>query len=245
MRVGVILPARDEEPALGATLAELAATAAASDTLRLLKVIVVDNGSRDGTAGAARRAGVRVVCEPRRGYGRACLAGIAALPADTEVVVFCDADGSSDPAELPALLAPIARGQADLVIGTRRPGRVEPGAMTPPQRFGTRLAVSLLGWLHGIRATDLGPFRAIRADALRRLPMRDTGFGWTIEMQIRAARAGLRVVEVPVSWRRRRAGKSKISGTVGGTLGAGAKILWTVLRYRFEKGYRKQDGGRD
>lgn len=231
MRVAVILPALDEEQSIAATLAELPAAGAAAPAARV-EAIVVDNGSRDATAEAARRAGARVVCEPRRGYGRACLAGIAALPPEVEVVAFCDADGSSDPAELPRLLAPIARGEADLVIGVRAPGGVEPGAMTPPQRFGNRLALALLNWLHGIRAADLGPFRALRRSALERLAMSDTGFGWNIEMQIRAARAGLRVVELPVRFRRRRAGRSKISGTMRGSLLAGAKILWIVLRYR-------------
>jgi glycosyltransferase involved in cell wall biosynthesis len=232
VRVAVILPALDEEAAIGATLAELAAARDTESAPEQLDAIVVDNGSRDATAEVARRAGARVIAEPRRGYGSACLAGIAALRSDTEVVVFCDADGSSDPAELPRLLAPVAEGEADLVVGARAPAGVEPGAMTPQQRFGNRLAVTLLGWLHGIRAADLGPFRAIRRDALERLAMRDTGFGWNIEMQIRAARAGLRVTEVPVRFRRRRAGRSKISGTLRGSLLAGMKILWTVLRYR-------------
>lgn len=235
MRVAVILPALDEEEAVAATLAELAAAGNAEGIPGPLEIIVVDNGSRDATAEVARRAGARVVAEPRRGYGSACLAGIAALAAEAEAVVFFDADGSSDPAELPALLAPIARGEGDLVIGVRAPSGVEAGAMTPQQRFGNRLAVTLLRWLHGIPAADLGPFRAIRRQALERLGMRDAGFGWNIEMQIRAARAGLRVVEVPVRFRRRRAGRSKISGTLRGSLLAGMKILWTVLRYRLKR----------
>jgi glycosyltransferase involved in cell wall biosynthesis len=232
VRVAVILPALDEEAAIAATLAELAAAGTPEGIPGPLEIIVVDNGSRDATASIARRAGARVVVEPRRGYGSACLAGIAALPPQADVVVFFDADGSSDPAELPALLAPLVGGEADLVVGARAPSRVEPGAMTPQQRFGNRLAVTLLRGLHGIRAADLGPFRAIRREALERLGMRDAGFGWNIEMQIRAARAGLRVVEVPVRFRRRRAGRSKISGTLRGSLLAGMKILWTVFRYR-------------
>jgi glycosyltransferase involved in cell wall biosynthesis len=232
VRVAVIIPALDEEAALGATLAELAALRPA---LPPMDIVVVDNGSRDRTAEVARAAGARVVSEPRRGYGSACLAGIAALGDGAELVAFCDADGASDPAELPALLDPLVAGEADLAIGARARDRTEPGAMTPQQRFGNWLAARLLRLLYGIRATDLGPFRAIRREALERLGMRDTGFGWTIEMQIRAGRAALRVREVPVRFRRRRAGRSKISGTVRGTIGAGAKIIWTILRYRLGK----------
>jgi len=225
-RVALILPALNEEKALAATLDSLARRP-------LAQVIVVDNGSVDGTAAAARARGVQVVTELRRGYGRACLAGIAALPGDIGVVAFMDADGSDDPADLARLLDPIQRDEAELVIGSRALGQAEPGALTLQQRLGNRLATALLRFLYGARYTDLGPFRAIRREALDRLGMRDTNFGWTVEMQLKAARHHLRVREVPVHYRRRRGGRSKISGTFRGTILAGAKILWTILRYRF------------
>jgi len=225
MRIGVIIPALDEEAALPGTLRELAGQP-------IEQVIVVDNGSTDRTSEVARAFGAEVIREPRRGYGQACLAGIAALAPQIDVVVFVAADGSDDPAALPRLVAPIACDEADLVLGSRVLGHAEPGALTPSQRLGNALATTLLRWIYALRYTDLGPFRAIRRTALDRLAMQDTGFGWTIEMQIKAARGNLRVAEVPVPCRCRRAGQSKISGTVSGTARAGAKILWTVLRYR-------------
>lgn len=226
-RVALILPALDEEESLAPLLAELA-------RYPLAQVIVADNGSRDRTVEVARCQGACVVQEPRRGYGAACLAGIAALRPEVDVVVFMDADGSDDPADLPRLLEPIERGQADLVIGSRVLGQREAGALTPQQRIGNALATVLLRLLFGIRATDLGPFRAIRHSALERLALRDPDFGWTVEMQIRAHRTGLRVVEIPVRYRRRRAGRSKISGTVSGTVRAGLKIIGTILKYRLQ-----------
>ena len=223
--VALILPALDEEQAIGATLDSLAGR-------DLAQLIVVDNGSRDRTAEVARSRGAQVVQEPRRGYGWACLAGIAALMPQIETVVFMDADGSDDPDDLPQILAPIARGEADLVIGSRASGERESGSLSPHQQFGNWLAASLLRVFYGARHTDLGPFRAIRVDALRGLAMTDKNFGWTVEMQIKARRHGLRVIEVPVRYRRRRAGESKVSGTAKGSILAGAKILWTILRYR-------------
>jgi hypothetical protein len=173
---------------------------------------------------------VRLVREPRRGYGSACLAGLAALAlSPPEVVVFLDGDYSDHPEELPGLLEPIQKGY-DLVIGSRTLGRAEQGALLPQARFGNRLACALIRLLYGFRYTDLGPFRAIRWEALQRIAMEDTGFGWTCEMQVKALRRGLRVTEVPVSYRRR-VGVSKITGTVSGTLRAGWKILWTIGRY--------------
>lgn len=223
-RFALIIPALNEEAVIGPTL----------DALRgapLAQLIVVDNGSTDRTAEVARAHGAEVSAEPRRGYGRACLAGMAALRADITVVGFMDGDGSDDPADLPRLLDPISDREADMVLGSRVLGTREAGALTPQQRFGNALATGLLRLIHGGRYTDLGPFRAIRRDALDRLCMCDTNYGWTIEMQIKAARKGLRVKEIPVGYRKRRAGQSKISGTIRGTFSAGAKIIWTILRY--------------
>jgi len=223
-RIALIIPALDEELALATVLDELPRSLFA-------QVIVVDNGSRDSTAAVARAGGARVVSEPRRGYGRACLAGLAALDGAADIVVFMDADASDVPAEAPALLEPILRGEADLIIGSRRLGRAAPAALAWHQRWGNRLVVGLIRLLFGFRYTDLGPFRAIRRASLAQLAMRDTNFGWTAEMQVKAVRRGLRVREVPVSYRPR-LGQSKISGTVSGSLRAGIKILWNVLRLR-------------
>ncbi len=220
-RIVVVIPALDEEQAIG-------------DVVRAIprvvhQVIVADNGSRDRTAERARAAGATVVSEPRRGYGQACLTGIAAA-GGAEVVVFLDGDRSDEPGQLTEIVAPILEGRADLVIGSRSLGRRAPGAQPWHAVLGTRLCVGLMNLLSGSRATDLGPFRAISAQALRRLDMRDRNYGWTVEMQVKAARAGLRVAEVPVDYRPR-VGRSKVSGTVRGTIGAGTKIIATILRY--------------
>lgn len=227
-RIGVLIPAHNEARSIGPVLAEIPAGLAR-------EIVVVDNASTDGTAAVARAAGATVVAEPRPGYGFACLAGLAyyaAQPAGQgpDILVFLDGDHSDYPADMPALLAPLLRGAADLVIGSRALGARERGALLPQQVFGNWLATRLLRLRFGGTHTDLGPFRAIRTAALERLKMQDTTYGWTVEMQIKAARLGLRVAEVPVRYRRR-IGTSKISGTVRGTLGAGYKILWTIYKY--------------
>lgn len=224
--VAVVIPALDEAQALPAVMAAIPRE-------RVREIVVVDNGSRDDTAAVARAAGATVLHEPRRGYGAACLRGLDHLRGNPpQIVVFLDADGSDDPTELPRLVAPIDRDRADLVVGARVPGRGEAGALTPVQRFGNALAVRLIRLLFAVRFSDLGPFRAIRWEALERLAMRDRDYGWTVEMQARAARLGLAAVEVPVSYRRRRGGRSKVSGTVRGAFGAGSKILLTIAKVR-------------
>jgi glycosyltransferase involved in cell wall biosynthesis len=223
MQVAVVIPALNEQDSIQTTLRSLP-----PDLIK--RVIVADNGSTDETARRAAAAGAIVVHEPHRGYGAACLAGIAALPHSVDAVVFMDADGSDDPADLPSLLDPIERDDADMVIGWRDPAKAEPGAVTPQQRFGNWLAVFLIHRLHGHRYSDLGPFRAIRRESLERIGMRDRNYGWTIEMQIKALRYGLRVAEAPVRCRRRRAGRSKVGGSLWGGFAAGCKILWIVAR---------------
>jgi len=216
--IGVIMPTRNEAAALPKVLSAILP--------KVAEVIVVDTASTDGTPEIAASMGARVVSEPRRGYGRACLAGIAALSPAIDTVLFMDADASDRPEDLPRLLAPIIEGGAELVIGARSLD-VEPGALTPQQRFGNALACRLIRLIWGIGYTDLGPFRVIRRAALDRLQMRDETWGWTVEMQVRAARLGLRVREVPVGYWRR-IGHSKISGTLMGTIKAGWKILWVI-----------------
>ena len=220
LRVAVVIPALNEEQAIGRVLESIPAW--------VQQIIVADNGSTDRTAEVARKHGATVVRQSERGYGAACLAGIAALEAP-DIVVFLDADFSDDPQEMARLVEPIARDEADLVIGSRVLGPAERGALTPQQRFGNALACRLIRLIYGARFTDLGPFRAIRYAALQRLQMTDRNFGWTAQMQVRAARLGLRSVEVPVSYRRR-IGRSKISGTVRGVILAGTKIISTIFR---------------
>jgi rSAM/selenodomain-associated transferase 1 len=220
LRVGVVIPAWNEERAIGSVLRAIPPW--------VTEVVVADNGSTDRTAAVARAHGATVVSQPERGYGAACLAGIGALNRP-DIVVFLDADFSDDPEEMNRLVEPIARDEADFVIGSRVLGEPQPGALSPQQRFGNALACGLIRLLHGARFTDLGPFRAIGFDALQRLEMDDRNFGWTVQMQVRAARRGLRTMEVPVRYRPR-VGVSKISGTVRGVVLAGAKILHTIGR---------------
>jgi len=221
--VDAVIPALNEEESLGSVLDSIPRPL-------IRHVVVADNGSTDATATIAGDRGAIVVTEKHRGYGAACLRALDALAQDPpDIVLFLDADGSDDPSEAAAVLAPIVDGRADLVVGSRVLGRSDPGALTPHARFGNALATRLLALLYGARYTDLGPFRAIRYEALLRLRMRDRDFGWTVEMQIKAARQGLRHAEVPVRYRRR-IGRSKISGTLGGSVRAGVKILATVFR---------------
>jgi glycosyltransferase involved in cell wall biosynthesis len=224
MSIAAIVPALDEEATVGDVVAQL--------WRHVRFVIVVDNGSRDDTAAVATAAGAHVIREPNRGYGAACQAGIAALPADADVVLFADADGSDDLDDLATLIAPIREDRADLVIGSRV-RRAVPGALTIPQRVGNWLASRILERLYGAPTTDLGPLRAIRVGALRELGMRDRGFGWTVEMQARAARKSLCVAEVDVAYRPRRGGRSKIAGTIRGSARAGVAILWTLAAVRW------------
>jgi glycosyltransferase involved in cell wall biosynthesis len=222
-RIGVVIPALNEEAAIGRVIADIPAW--------VDEIVVVDNGSKDATVAVAAAAGARVVIENRRGYGSACQTGIAAL-GTTDIVVFVDGDYSDFPAEMAGLVDPITTGSAHLVIGSRVISRAARGALTPHQRFGNWFACRLMTWFFGAHYTDLGPFRAIDRTALESLHMKDTAFGWTIEMQIRALLMGLAVAEVPVSYRAR-IGTSKISGTVVGSLRAGytilATIMWTAL----------------
>lgn len=224
-RIAVIIPALNEEKAIGAVVAGALRAGAG----RIAQCIVVDNGSTDFTAARAFAAGAQIITEPERGYGAACLAGMAALAPGIEIVVFLDGDGSDSPEDFGAITAPLLAGQADLVIGSRLLGTIESGAMTLPQRFGNWLAPLLIRVFWGVRFTDLGPFRAISRRALEGLAMQDRDFGWTVEMQIKAARQGLRCLERPVRYRAR-IGQSKISGTVRGVVLAGTKILYVLLR---------------
>jgi glycosyltransferase involved in cell wall biosynthesis len=217
----LIIPALNEEGSVGSVLK-------AVPPGLFTDVVVVDNGSTDGTAKVAREAAARVIREPRRGYGQACQAGLRSLKNDLEAVAFIGADFSDDPSELTALVREFEAGAWDLVIGSRVLGEAEKGALTPLQRFGNGLATWLIRRLWGVRFTDLGPLRIIRREALDRLALADTDFGWTVEMQAKAAQCGLKATEIPVRYRKRHAGRSKISGTVRGSLRAGWKILWTI-----------------
>ena len=228
----VIIPALNEAAALPRVLKDLHA-------LGIARICVVDNGSTDDTAGVARQHGAEVFAEPLRGYGAACWRGLAALDRTAEWILFCDADGSDDLSELPRFFSAAAEG-AELVLGDRRATVEGRGAMTPPQNFGNALATTLiaLGWHHRYR--DLGPLRLIRRTALDRIAMRDRGFGWTVEMQVRAIEEGLRIAEIPVGYRRRQGGRSKISGTLRGSVQAGSIILLTLGRLWWRRTFRRR-----
>jgi glycosyltransferase involved in cell wall biosynthesis len=227
--VTLIIPALDEEEALPALLGSVPAI--------VDRIVVADNGSRDRTADVARAGGALVVREERRGYGSACLAALRVAP-DSDLFVFLDGDGSDDPREIPSLLLPLTDGNADLVIGSRVLGRPEPGALTPVQVFGNLLTCLLVRLFWRLRYTDLGPFRAITREALERLDMSDPDFGWTIEMQVKAAQKGLVVVELPVSRRTRRGGVSKVTGDLKASFLAGNRILGYVFSAKLEEWLR-------
>lgn len=221
--VRVVLPCLDEEAAIGPLVEEILAVG-------VDEVIVVDNGSTDRTAEVARAAGARVVSEPRRGYGRACAAGLAALPPDTGIVCFLDGDGSDVPGFIPEVAGAIARGRADFVMGSRLTGRRERGSMTPQQLIAGRVAGVLIRLVYGVTFTDMSPFRAMRPERLAALGMTETTYGWNLEMQMRAAAAGLRIAEPPVDHRCRRGGVSKVSGNPVAGVRAAVKIVTTFLR---------------
>ena len=226
VRVSVVIPTHNEAQAIERVLADLPSNLTT-------EVIIVDSNSTDGTPEIAARMGARVIQEPRLGYGRACLAGLAAA-SSPDVVVFLDGDYSDRPAELPNLLAPIIEGHADVTLGSRLHSQKSADALPWHQVFGNRLAAGLIRLLYGLKITDLGPFRAARADVLRALSLEEATYGWAVEMILKGALAGLRVVEVPVSYHPR-IGKSKISGTLRGTVGAGWFILSLIVRYYFRR----------
>jgi glycosyltransferase involved in cell wall biosynthesis len=222
--IDVVIPALNEERALPRVLREIPRPL-------VRRVVVADNGSTDATARVASDHGAEVVREPERGYGAACLRALAHLASDPpDIVVFLDGDYSDHPNELPSVIQPILERRAELVVGSRAAGRAERGSLSPQQRVGNAIASAALFLLYGARYTDLGPFRAIRWESLQHLQMCDRNYGWTVEMQIKAARHGIPHCEVPVSYRRR-IGSSKVSGTLKGSVGAGAKIIWLLGRY--------------
>lgn len=225
-RIVVIIPAFNEEQSIGKVLQDIP-----KDIVS--ETIVVDNNSKDRTSEVALQAGATVLKQPMQGYGNACLTGIdyaKKLQPQPDIIVFMDGDYSDYPQELPDVVRPITEDGADLVIGSRALGNRESGSMTPQQVFGNWLATSLLHLFYKVKFSDLGPFRAIKFDKLLQIGMKDRTYGWTVEMQLKAAKQGLKCTEVPVNYKRR-IGVSKVSGTVKGTVMAGYKILWTIFRY--------------
>lgn len=224
--IRVIIPAFNEQNAVGLVVDEIP-----KDWVS--EIIVVDNGSSDDTFAQAERSGATALRENRRGYGQACLRGMEHIANSTtqpDIVVFLDGDHSDYPAQLPELAQPILSGEVDLVIGSRALGQKERGSMTPQQVFGNWLATTLIRWFYGVSYTDLGPFRAVRYSSLMAIGMTDTNYGWTVEMQLKAAKLKLRTLDVPVNYRQR-IGVSKVSGTVKGTIMAGYKIIFTIFRH--------------
>ena len=239
-RIGLVIPALNEEEAIPQVLVKVPRD-------EVDEIVVVDGGSTDRTAARAAAAGARVIVEPRPGYGRACLAGARAAAESCAVVVFLDGDGSDCPECIPDLLAPIVAGEADFVIGSRSRGEREPGRMSAHQLVAGYAVGAVLRLIYGARYTDMGPFRAIGCDALFRLGMREMTYGWNLEMQMRAARVGLRVLELPVPHRRRVGGTSKVSGNVAGTIRASLRIMLTLARVALERRGRVHEsaGGRE
>lgn len=229
MKISVIIPALNEEEPIAAVVRDCLATGLPDE------VIVVDNGSTDRTAERARAVGAKVVSEPTPGYGRACAAGVRGLSADCEIVVFLDGDGSDCPEFMARLVQPIIRNEQDFVIGSRTRGNREAGSMNFQQVFAGRVAGALLRLLYGVRYSDMCPFRAIRRTALDKLGMKEATYGWNLEMQMRAPRAGLRTLEIPVDHRCRTGGESKVSGTLHGTFVAGTRIIATLFRVAAER----------
>ena len=221
--VSVVVPCLDEAEAIGPLVRALLGEG-------VDEVLVVDGGSQDGTPEIARAAGARVAIEARPGYGRACAAGIAAARSDAAVLAFIDGDGSDDPAGAAAIIGPVLRGEADFCLASRLAGEREKGSMTPQQVLAGRVAGLLMRTLYSVRYTDMAPFRAIRRDALESLGMAETTFGWNLEMQMRAAAQGLRVKEVPVRWRRRVGGRSKVSGDLRAASVTALSLIATFLR---------------
>lgn len=219
MKATLIIPALNEAETIGPLLRRVPREAVA-------EVVVVDNGSTDATRAIAAGAGARVIGEPRRGYGAACWAGLSALRPDADVAVFLDGDGSQHPEELPRVLEPLVAGRADLVLGARQLGGDHPLHAA----LGTKLVAAFVAWRYGVRLTDIGPYRAIRVPLLKELGMRDRAFGWPVEMVVKAAAAGARIVEVPVSHSPRQGGRSKVSGTLSGSVRAGYAFVTTALR---------------
>jgi glycosyltransferase involved in cell wall biosynthesis len=227
MQSALIIPALNERETIGQVLAEVPENS-------VDRILVVDNGSSDGTAQEAQAAGAELIYEPRQGYGFACMAGYMAAD-DVDIIVFMDGDGADNPVQIPTLVQPLELDMADLVIGSRELGNAEPGALLLQARIGNWITARLMHFLYGLRVSDLGPFRAIRCEVLDALDMQEMIYGWTTEMMVKAVKRGYRVHEVPVNYRKRLGGKSKISGTLRGTILAAYYILGTTIKHAWKK----------